>query len=140
MTPMLASVFESKLTITIIGGLFGLSSTLVPLIEKLMRERTAQDQRDEHLNRITKQVAFWDAWFKAQQNVCSQEELQQPRARVLRELRQLSPDDWMRTNSSEGANCSPSHLLGACYWRTHLSTLQHGYRESSFTRSFPTCV
>lgn len=108
---MLDSGFESKLTIAIIGGLFGLASTLIPIIDKWMRERTAQNQRDQHLDRITKQVAFWDAWFKAQQNVCSQNELQQRKATVVRELEHLSPNDWMVSSSSEKLQLLPQSFI-----------------------------
>jgi hypothetical protein len=108
---MLDSGFESKLTVTIIGGLFGLASTLIPIIEKWLRERTAKDQRDQHLDRITKQVVFWDTWFKAQQNVCSQDELQQPKATVVRELERLSPNDWIGSSSSDEPQLLPKSSI-----------------------------
>jgi hypothetical protein len=102
---------DSKLTITIIGGLFGLASTGVPILEKWMRERTERNQRDQHLERITKQVTFWDAWFKAQQNVCSQDELQRSKATAARELDHLSPNDWLMSTAAGDRQLFPKSYI-----------------------------
>ena len=65
-------------------------STLIQIIEKFLRERTAQEEMDRSLQRATKQVAFWNSWYKAQQSVRPPEKLAEAKEIVLKELDDLS--------------------------------------------------
>ena len=98
-----------RLSVVILGGLFGVVSTLIPIVEKWLRERRVQDQQDQYVDRITKKVALWDAWFKVQQSVCSPEELEKVKGIVAVELEHLSPD-WQRQSSAQEIQIIPRSL------------------------------
>jgi hypothetical protein len=68
---------ESRLAVSIVGGIFGLIAALIPIVDTWLRGRGAQHRLANDLEHACKQVEFWKAWLEVKALSCSPEELQQ---------------------------------------------------------------
>jgi hypothetical protein len=81
---------DPKFLTALVGGAFGIASTVIPILDRWVRDRTAKERISQDLEQLTKRVAFWDAWFKAGTMVTAPDELSRMKATVQRELEELA--------------------------------------------------
>jgi hypothetical protein len=71
---------------TIFSGAIAVSSTLLTIGISWLRDRGANQQRAKLLEEVTKSIAFWELWLKAQQLARTTDELAEVRQTAQREL------------------------------------------------------
>lgn len=88
--PVLSELSDPKFTLALIGGAFGIVSTLIPIADKWVRDHTARQRASEDLETLTKRVAFLDAWFKTATLVNGSNSSLEMNTTVQQELLQLA--------------------------------------------------